>query len=407
MQQPGSTLRIELGGTNPATPQFDQLAVSGNVTLAGNLELSLLNPFVPVPGDIFEFIHNDGLAAISGQFDNLIESAIIPLGGAYLRLTYAGGDDDGNDVVLTAISPFIVTTTGDTGVGSLRQAILDANTLPGRDIIVFNIPGAGVHTIQPIGFLPGISESVVIDGYSQPGTRQNTLTIGTDAVLLIEIDGSLAAASASGLHLGAGNSLIQGLVINRFNGQNTVSGIHIVGTHSARNVIRGNYLGTDPTGMIDRGNNYGLGAYAGQLLLGGSLPADRNVISGNDVGVTLQAGSATVLGNYFGLGADGSTRLGNCAGVDLEGAAVTLGGLGPGEGNIISDNVHGIYLAAGNGTPIQGNYIGTDATGLLGRGNHLDGILMGGNGVRITGNVIADNPHGIRMAMPATSCRAT
>jgi len=65
---------------------------------------------------------------------------------------------------------FTVTTTADSGPGSLRQAILDANTSPGSDGISFAIPGSGVHTIAVIDPLPAIAESVLIDGYSQPGS---------------------------------------------------------------------------------------------------------------------------------------------------------------------------------------------------------------------------------------------
>ena len=50
----------------------------------------------------------------------------------------------------SSASSFVVTNTNDAGPGSLRQAILDANASPGTDVIGFNIPGAGPHTIQPI-----------------------------------------------------------------------------------------------------------------------------------------------------------------------------------------------------------------------------------------------------------------
>src|SRR5207244_10486254 len=80
---------------------------------------------------------------------------------------------------------FTVTNTNDSGAGSLRQAILDANEITGTDTITFNIPGSGVHTISPTSPLPQISDSVVIDGYTQPGASPNTLAIGDNAVLLV------------------------------------------------------------------------------------------------------------------------------------------------------------------------------------------------------------------------------
>ena len=64
---------------------------------------------------------------------------------------------------------FTVTNKLDSGSGSFRQAILDANANSGLDTILFNIPGAGTHTISPGSALPTIVDPVVIDATSQPG----------------------------------------------------------------------------------------------------------------------------------------------------------------------------------------------------------------------------------------------
>src|SRR5947209_1999009 len=87
---------------------------------------------------------------------------------------------------------FTVTNTNDSGAGSLRQAILDANANPGLDTIAFNIPGAGVQTISPASVLPTITDSVIIDGYSQPGSSANTDPNGFNGTLLIELSGAAA-----------------------------------------------------------------------------------------------------------------------------------------------------------------------------------------------------------------------
>src|SRR5262249_29821477 len=67
---------------------------------------------------------------------------------------------------------FLVTNTNDSGTGSLRQAILDANATTnlagGPDVIQFNISGSGVQTISPSSQLPTITDPVLIDGYTQP-----------------------------------------------------------------------------------------------------------------------------------------------------------------------------------------------------------------------------------------------
>ena len=111
---------------------------------------------------------------------------------------------------------FTVTNTNDSGPGSLRQAILDANASPGSDTIAFDIPGTGVHTITPATPLLGLDGSLLIDGYTQPGASANTDPVATNAVLLIELDGSVAGGV--GLAVGSTPGVeIRGLVINRWN----------------------------------------------------------------------------------------------------------------------------------------------------------------------------------------------
>ena len=85
---------------------------------------------------------------------------------------------------------FTVTNTNDSGLGSLAQAITDANNNVGTNTITFDIPGGGVHTITVTGDgLPSVYDDVTIDGYTQPGASPNTLFVGDNAVILIQIDG--------------------------------------------------------------------------------------------------------------------------------------------------------------------------------------------------------------------------
>ena len=72
--------------------------------------------------------------------------------------------------VFIPVGVFAVTTTADSGPGSLRQAILDSNAATGQtNTIDFDIPGSGVQTIAPLSPLPAITNPVLIDGFSQPG----------------------------------------------------------------------------------------------------------------------------------------------------------------------------------------------------------------------------------------------
>ena len=94
---------------------------------------------------------------------------------------------------------FTVTNSSDSGMGSLRQAILDANAQQvtggqgcAPHSIVFAIPGSGLHTIRPLSQLPKFNIPITVDGYSQPGSSFNTLNEGSNAVLTIELDGSLS-----------------------------------------------------------------------------------------------------------------------------------------------------------------------------------------------------------------------
>ena len=108
----------------------------------------------------------------------------------------------------------VVSNTSASGPGSLQQAILDANATMGSIRLFFKSRARGAHH-QPTNTLPPITDSVVIDGTTQPGFA------GTP---LIQLNGS-NAGSNDGLRLHAGNSTIRGLAINRFGG----AGIHVLG----------------------------------------------------------------------------------------------------------------------------------------------------------------------------------
>jgi hypothetical protein len=94
---------------------------------------------------------------------------------------------------------FTVVNTADSGVGSLRQAISDANANPGADVIDFNIPGTGLHFISPTTALPAITDAVTISGYSQPGSSANTLAVGDNANPTICLNGFSLPAGTDGV----------------------------------------------------------------------------------------------------------------------------------------------------------------------------------------------------------------
>lgn len=355
-----------------------------------------------------------------------------------------------------------VTSTGDTeqvdGFVTLREAIysvnananINADVVPagayGADTINFNIAGPGVHTITHDPSLPPITGPTFVDGYSQPGASPNTLTVGDNAVLLIELD---CRSAQTGLNVYGDNSTVRGLVINRFSSYglllintdncviegnfigtdptgtldlgNSGTGVRIAGDgnriggtvpaarnlisgnyesgvliEGSENVVRGNYIGTDKDGVAPLGNYQGILVSWGQnTMIGGNDGDDgvidggigaRNVISGNNAnGIVISAsfpptiGAVTIMGNIIGLDASGSEALGN-----LESAIhnngrnrtgiTTIGGTAPGAGNVISASRYSGIFNSANGTVIQGNLIGTDASGMLNRGNGSTGI---------------------------------
>jgi hypothetical protein len=266
---------------------------------------------------------------------------------------------------------FTVTNTNDSGTGSLRQAILDANSM-GGGTINFTIPGGGVHTISPLSVLPTITQSVVIDGYTQSGSsaNMNPPTMGLNTVLTIELSGVNSGSNFSGLIINAPNCTVRGLVINRF--------VHdAIDIFSNGNFITGNFIGTNPAGTAALPNGSGgngaiiLGTPS-NCTIGGTTPDARNLISGNiGSGVDLGTGTGnTVQGNLIGTDVTGTVALGNTGtGVTTGGSNALIGGATTDARNVISANNRGIELFGGSNHTVQGNFIGTDVTGTIARGN--------------------------------------
>ncbi len=300
---------------------------------------------------------------------------------------------------------FVVNTTADhddgscaQGVGgdcTLREAIIAANNTPGADEIRFNIGGGGAQTISPTSALPTITDPVVIDGTTQPGFA------GTP---LIELNGANAGI-VNGLTITAGNSTVQGLVINRFG----LSGISL--QTNGGNQIVGNRIGTDAAGTADLGNGFhGIEILRSpNNVIGGVTTQARNVISGNDEdGVNIAEQQATgnrVEGNFIGTNAAGTAAIPNeDDGVDMDSANnIIIGGVtatpGAPPGNLISGNDDdGVEFdggfdipGAGNatGNVVQGNLIGTDVTGTAALPNLDDGVNFDGGANNTVGGATA------------------
>jgi len=305
--------------------------------------------------------------------------SVLPAG--YNTIVCTATDASGNRTscsftVQVVPETIVATSTGDSGPGSLRQALTDANAAPGINIIAFNIPGEGPFVIELETPLPVVTEPATIDGSTQPGYFFRPL---------IDVDGG-AMDLAVGLHITGGDTLVRGVVLSGFD-----VGLRLDGRGG--NVIQGNYIGLDPEDILPAGNlSHGMVVTTAGNILGGAQPGDGNVIGGNQgAGLVLEGPDASgnvVQGNRIGIDPDGAEIGNGEEGILLRGGAANnlLGGPDPGQGNRISFNGGaGVALAsdAGQGNPILGNAIASNG-GL--------GIDLGRDGV--TSNDLLDPDEG-------------
>ena len=306
-------------------------------------------------------------------------------------------------VLLFAVSPiatatmYTVTNTGDNGgvnpaahagTGTLRQAIIDSNSDGGtQNVIEFDIPGTGPFVITVVTPLPMITSNVGIDGFSQPGTLANTNLPdegGLNSQLMIEIDGGETVGTGFYVNGSGTAASLAGLVIDGF----TTAAIDEVGNGSL--LVYGCFIGThiDGTAFSPGFGNNGVGIRidAGQANIGGVLPGQRNLISGDRAGgILVGAGTSVVVeGNLIGTDATGTLPIpsgsssnwpaivvaGNSAGIRVGCSGASCTESGSPSRNVISGNhnygigVWNVFGGANNGgLEIKGNFIGTDWSG--------------------------------------------
>ncbi|MBC7708613.1 MAG: hypothetical protein H7203_01015 [Rhizobacter sp.] len=315
-------------------------------------------------------------------------------------------------VTATQAATFTTTNSNDSGGGSFRQAIISANAMAGPHTIAFNIPAStdancatstGVCSIALLSALPALTETVVIDGYSQPGATANSNppNAGSNAALRVEIT-ALATVGTS-LMLGGSGSLVRGLIINRR------VGIALVGTGG--HTVAGNFIGSNAdgsAGFADSQVGVTVVTNSHNNVIGGTTPAARNVISGNNTGIVISSTSTPILGtqivgNLLGTNAAGTAAIANetaIAFVSVGGKNTIIGGTTAAARNVISGNRSGIVdesflIGNASNNTISGNYIGVDITGAAALGNSQIGISTSSRGAVIggsapgAGNVIA------------------
>ena len=277
-----------------------------------------------------------------------------------------------------------------------------------------------MQTITPAANLPGITEAVIIDGFTQPGAVPNTLAVGDDSTHLIVISGA-AAPGPFGFSVDNGGTTLRGMVLTDWTAAIALQ------PFSNGNTVVGNFVGTNAAGTTAQGaallsgsSGISMAADSDNNTIGGTAPADRNVVADYNYGIAVNGTANQVFGNYVGLNAAGTARLLNGYSLDIGGMDNLVGGPLSGQGNVVATTFWNSIGGADN--VIQGNLIGTDASGNLtlgsggsvglrlltgstgnqiggfaaGEGNLIAGLIRGieaenATGSRIWGNTIRDN----------------
>ncbi|MBP7829165.1 MAG: right-handed parallel beta-helix repeat-containing protein [Kiritimatiellae bacterium] len=296
----------------------------------------------------------------------------------------------------TGGATYIVTNSANSGNGTLRAAISNANIIAGFDRILFNLP-AGSRTIPVSTELPAVTERVWITG-------TNHLGAGAEPLVILH---AASAVVTNGLRLGAIGCTVTAIRVHGFESgimvtspscviqysyfmSNSEAGVYvkaggtrIVGNYFATNdvgiylelgttnSVLANYVGIHPLTGLANGNWHGMFIASDKNYIGSPDPADRNIISGNrmrGIEISWVSSSNSIRGNFIGTDAAGTGAVANGYGILVDGNDNSIGGTKGGSGNLISGNRH--YGIGMNGIAqpiernrIEGNYIGTDITG--------------------------------------------
>jgi CSLREA domain-containing protein len=420
----GAPLRVAAAarmaiGTNAGAAQAD-LTGDGRVSNADLMEAALAwthrreagDRCTSAPGPLGD-VNGDGcvdIVDLQALADGLDEARAQPLprqAGPSFSVTSAGDEADA--------SPGDGVCASAAGTCTLRAAIQEANLSSGANRVEFSIPGPGPHTIllaQPLPSLSDESGPTTIDGYSQPGAAPNSDSRISNAALRVQLStvAAVQPATIEALHITAPGNTVRGLALFKFR-----RALFVFGNNADSNTIVGNFIGTDAGGsyfapaIADSGNGVELSQGASRNRIGGTSPADRNVISGNAKnGVASFNGGSDknlIIGNLIGLAPAGDRKLPNFShGIDVNANSANnqIGGSSPGERNVIAGNGgEGVEVSHGQrtqGNSVIGNYIGADATGALTgfspNGFHGVHVEDGPTGTQVGLNLIVGNVSG-------------
>jgi CSLREA domain-containing protein len=314
--------------------------------------------------------------------------------GSASGLTITGGDTTVKGLVINrcAGSGIAISNQGNNRIegnfiGTDATGMTDLGN--GVGVLVVNSPANVIGSTALAGrnLISGNRNGVDIEG----DEASSNLVVGN--VIGLAADGHLALGNeAFGvLFSDAPGNTVGGTTVAARNviSANAVAGVEILGLGAAGNVIQGNFIGTDAIGTTARGNDIGVDVSGPDSTVGGATATPGtppgNVIAGASIGVRVPDSTATntvILGNLIGTDVTGSVTLGGFDGIQIRSADNTIGGPTAVARNVIAGAGNAIdIIASGGGNVVQGNFIGTDITGMIGLGN-------GGSGIQTTGDTL-------------------
>jgi parallel beta-helix repeat protein len=290
---------------------------------------------------------------------------------------------------------YTVTSNADSGSGTLRDAITQANANTGIDIIAFNNSARNIVISSEIEII----DPVVINGIDSSQNPVCPSVLPSPVIISRDLTDSFNA-DFSGLKISSSNNIIAGLNIQNFGDiDNGINSGGILINSGTNNIIKCNLIGTNETGAQAKGNLYGVIIKSNQNIIGGSNPNDKNLISGNVYsGIQITGNNNIIENNYIGVTFDGNSALPN----EKQGISVS-GGFNQIRNNLISGNKNNGIKTDLNSTTeinldIMGNTIGLNANKTAKVPNEQNGIYLEyaqkvkiGDGTIVNANTISGN----------------
>jgi titin len=381
----------------------DTTAITGNRVTENNVGVKLTGASATGNAVFFNFIGTDGITVQGNQIGVRIENGAATntvgftnvISGNDTGVLIIGSGSDGNTVMGNMIGTNLAgnvaianTFDGIDVTNGAQNNVIGGDTAPERNII----SGNGGDGVEMAG--TGTTGNQVKGNYIGTNAAGNTPLWNTNGLVITQ---GAASNTAGGTAAGEGNvisgNVFHGIMIQDFNTHsNTVLG-NLIGTSADGAFDVGN--GVHGVTIVNSSDNN---------TIGGTVAAARNVISGNNLdGVNIDGAGTSdnrVWGNYIGTNEGGSAAIANLGeGVEISGGSSgnSVGGGSASQRNVISGNAVGVGISASAGNFVRMNYIGLNASGTTAIANTGSGVVLSGGasnneiGGASAGNVIAGN----------------